>query len=334
MGIDGIVIVNKEQNMTSHDVVSKVRRIFGTKKVGHTGTLDPMATGVLPVCIGKATRIMEYLDLDMKEYLCTLKLGVETDTRDVWGTETARVSAEAVNAVTEADVTAALEPFHGVIRQVPPMYSALKVNGRKLYEYARAGETVEIKEREIYIPKLSIIKVELGCGYESSVTFSVVCSKGTYIRSICQDVGERLGVHAAMSALVRKASGAFSLEDSVTLAELSEMGEQQREALLWDIPMPLVQFGKLELSTAFDARRLINGMPVWTSHCKFLEEPAYGEKEFPLPMRQEFGRAYLAYGPVDQAMEQACDQVFLGVVFADEANENVKADKVFYTGNQ
>lgn len=321
---DGIIIINKQQNMTSHDVVAQVRRIFGIRRIGHTGTLDPMATGVLPVCVGRATRIMEYLDLDLKEYRCSMKLGRRMDTQDVWGQETARVSPERVNLIRREDVEAAFAAFHGVISQTPPMYSAVRVNGKKLYEYARAGETAEVKARKIYIDRLAIEAMDLGRGYESTVTFSVRCSKGTYIRAICEEAGERLGVYGAMSALIREASGAFRIEDAVELAELAVMDKKHRERLLLNIPDPLVHFGELEVQE-YDARRLLNGLPVWIDHCTFGSEPEYRNKEFPLPIRPEFRRAYRAFGPVEGK------KTFLGVVFADEAYENVKADKIFYT---
>ena len=145
---DGILNINKPQGVTSHDVVRDIRRLLGIKKIGHTGTLDPMATGVLPVCIGKATRITEYTDLDFKKYRCTLRLGQVTDTQDIWGEI---LEENSTAGITPDDVREAFSGFHGKISQKPPMYSAVRVGGRRLYDYARAGETVEVKEREVYI---------------------------------------------------------------------------------------------------------------------------------------------------------------------------------------
>ena len=195
MNFNGIIVIDKEQNMTSHDVVGRVRRILGTGKVGHTGTLDPMATGVLPICVGKATRIMEYLDMDFKTYRCSMLLGKETDSRDVWGGVLSSVQEAAVNEVREEEIREVFSSFRGLISQKPPIYSAVRVDGKRLYEYAREGKDVEIPSRNVYIKQLEIEEVRVGRGYESSVTFSVTCSKGTYIRSICHDAGEKLGVH-------------------------------------------------------------------------------------------------------------------------------------------
>ena len=182
---DGILNINKPQGVTSHDVVRDIRRLLGIKKIGHTGTLDPMATGVLPVCIGKATRITEYTDLDFKKYRCTLRLGLVTDTQDIWGEI---LEENSTAGITPDDVREAFSGFHGKISQKPPMYSAVRVGGRRLYDYARAGETVEVKEREVYIRGLEIEQMDFAHDSDvKKVTFTVECSKGTYIRTICED---------------------------------------------------------------------------------------------------------------------------------------------------
>ena len=155
---NGILNINKPQGMTSHDVVYRVRRALGIKRVGHTGTLDPMCTGVLPICIGTATRVTEYLDLDFKTYRCSMILGKITDTQDIWGE---LLEERPLDGITEEDVRNAFSSFSGVIMQKPPMYSAVRVNGRRLYEYARAGEEVKVKERKIYINSLEIEKIDL-----------------------------------------------------------------------------------------------------------------------------------------------------------------------------
>jgi len=235
----GILNIDKAQNMTSHDVVSAVRRITGIKRVGHTGTLDPMASGVLPVCIGKSTRIMEYLDLDLKTYRCTMILGIDTDTQDIWGTE---ISRRAVD-VSEDDVRRVFSAFSGLITQTPPMYSALKVNGKKLYEYAREGKTVEVKSRQIYIHKMIIEDVDLS-GEEKKVTFIVECSKGTYVRTICRDAGEALGCGAALCALERIQSGIFSVGDAIKLEDLQKTSREQLQSMLIPSWAPLIHFGR------------------------------------------------------------------------------------------
>ena len=174
---EGILNINKPQNMTSHDVVSVARRTLGMKKIGHTGTLDPMATGVLPVCVGKSTRIMEYLDMDLKTYRCTMELGLQTDTQDIWGEVLERKPV----TCTQEQVKEVFSSFRGVIDQKPPMYSALKVEGKRLYEYAREGKTVDVKTRKIYIHALEL--EEIFPDGEKTVTFTVQCSKWSLWKS-------------------------------------------------------------------------------------------------------------------------------------------------------
>ena len=180
---NGILNIYKPAGMTSHDVVNIVRRVMGIRRVGHTGTLDPMATGVLPVCVGAAARITEYLDMDFKTYRCTLQLGKTTDTQDIWGQIIEERPAE---QVTEEAVRKAFAHFSGLIDQKPPMYSAVRVNGRRLYEYAREGKEIEVKTRKVFIRRLEILSFDKEA---ETVSFEVECSKGTYIRTICQDVG-------------------------------------------------------------------------------------------------------------------------------------------------
>ncbi len=323
METEGIININKEQNMTSHDVVGRVRRILGMKKIGHTGTLDPMATGVLPVCAGRATRIMEYLDMDMKRYRCTVKLGAETDTQDIWGTEICRADEAAVNAVTEADVIRGFSEFRGLVHQTPPMYSAIKVNGKRLYDYARAGEAVEIPCRDIFISDLVIEEMRLGAGYDSYVTFSAECTKGTYIRSICRDAGENIGVHGTMSSLTRTKSGIFDIEDAVSLGQLAEMSADEVGKAVHPIWEPLSSFGEIDVDRE-DAMRLVNGLNVWTSRCSFVRRPVYEGKEFHLPMRDEFKRAYNVFGEMPEGRR------YIGVAVADEEGANLFPDKIFY----
>lgn len=221
---DGVLIVNKHAGATSHDVVNDVRHLYGTKKVGHTGTLDPMATGVLVLLLGRAAKACEYLSADSKEYRARIRFGLTSDTEDTTGTVLTR--SEGRPALK--DVQAVLPSFTGKIRQIPPMYSALKVNGQKLCDLARKGITVERDAREIEIFSLTAHDTERGDEYLLDVT----CSGGTYIRTLCADIGERLGCGAVMAALERRRTGSFSIGESHTVAELREMDEGERLSLL------------------------------------------------------------------------------------------------------
>ena len=215
----GIVIVHKEKGFTSHDVVAKMRGICGQKKIGHTGTLDPEATGVLPVCLGNGTRLCDMLTDRDKEYVALLRLGVETDTQDMTGTILARRPVEA----GEQQVREAVLSFQGSYLQTPPMYSALKVNGKKLYELAREGKEVERQAREVQIEEIEILDMHL-----PTLQLRVVCSKGTYIRTLCADIGQKLGCGGALESLVRTRVGEFSLKDALTLRQLQELRDQGR----------------------------------------------------------------------------------------------------------
>jgi len=211
--INGIIVIHKEAGFTSHDVVAKMRGICGQKKIGHTGTLDPAATGVLPVCLGNATKLCDMLTDKDKEYVTELLLGVETDTQDTTGEI---LSKREVN-VSEEQVQLAAESFIGAYNQVPPMYSALKVNGKKLYELAREGKEIERAARPVEIHELEILEMNLPV-----VKMRVACSKGTYIRTLCADIGEKLGCGGTMQSLQRTRVGSFSLEKALTLGELQE----------------------------------------------------------------------------------------------------------------
>ena len=215
--MNGIIVIDKEPGFTSHDVVAKMRGICGQRKIGHTGTLDPMATGVLPVCLGSATKLCDMLADRDKEYVAELLLGVETDTQDVTGQVLARCPVE----VQESQVRSVAASFVGEYRQVPPMYSALKVNGKKLCDLARAGKEVERKARPVQIYELEILECSLPV-----VRMLVVCSKGTYIRTLCADMGERLACGGTMQSLRRTRVGMFSLEDVCTLGELQRWKDE------------------------------------------------------------------------------------------------------------
>lgn len=214
--MDGVIIVNKPAGMTSHDVVNRIRKIFKTKKVGHCGTLDPDATGVLVVAVNKATKLLQFLTADNKEYIATLSLGTATDTYDASGKVTA--TKEYV-PISDKKILACLNSFVGEQEQIPPMHSAIKVKGKKLYEYARNNETVEIPKRVITIDYIELISI-----VDNLVKFKVGCSKGTYIRSLCFDIAKKLDYPGHMYSLIRSKSGDFSLSDSYSLEEI-ENGE-------------------------------------------------------------------------------------------------------------
>lgn len=207
--MNGIINVFKPKNMTSHDVVNVLRKKTGIKRIGHTGTLDPMATGVLPICIGKATRVSEYLLNLEKEYVGELTLGSRTDTLDMEG----KVIESSNKEVTRYDIINCMNKYVGTIEQTPPMYSALKHNGKKLYELAREGKTVERPKRKINIYKLDILSIK----DNRKIIFKVNCSKGTYIRTLCDDIGSDLGTFGYMSYLMRTGSGSFEVQDSYSL---------------------------------------------------------------------------------------------------------------------
>lgn len=224
---DGILLVDKPAGMTSHDVVFRVRRLFGTKKVGHTGTLDPMATGVLVVLIGRAAKASEYVSHDEKAYTATLRLGLTTDTEDSTGTVLTTVPDEALPSFEK--MKAVLPRFRGDIQQIPPMYSALKVDGRKLCDLARAGVVVERKPRPVCIRTLEVTPI---AGETADYRMDVRCSGGTYIRTLCADIGTALGCGGVMASLRRTEAVGFSLDDCHTLDELEAMDDAARHACL------------------------------------------------------------------------------------------------------
>ena len=211
--MNGIILVDKPQGWTSHDVVAKLRGITGQRKIGHTGTLDPEAEGVLPVCLGRATKVCDLLTDRDKTYEAVLFLGIRTDTQDVTGTVTDRGD---VQGITREMVEQAAHKYVGEYDQIPPMYSALKVNGKKLYELAREGKTIERKARRVRIYELEILEEAL-----PRVRLRVRCSKGTYIRTLCDDIGADLGCYGCMEALLRTRVGPFALEEACRLEEVA-----------------------------------------------------------------------------------------------------------------
>lgn len=244
--INGIIVINKERGFTSHDVVAKMRRILNTKKIGHTGTLDPEATGVLPICIGKATRVCDMILNSDKEYIAEIKFGITTDTQDVFG----NILSERKVSLESEKIKEAVMAFEGKISQLPPMYSAVKIGGKKLYEYARKGVEVERKPREVEIKKITLLNSD-----KDTAKIRVLCSKGTYIRTLCSDIGEYLNCGACMTSLVRTKSAGFDIENAYTLEYLEKNGFEscllKTDTVFMDLPSLKVDD---EIKT-----RLING---------------------------------------------------------------------------
>lgn len=213
--MDGVLIINKPKGFTSHDVVNILRKALNTKKIGHTGTLDPNATGVLPILIGKATKISKYLIEHNKTYIATISLGEKTDTGDDQGNIIEKdLNFQNISCKQIGDV---LKTFIGKQKQIPPIYSAIKINGKKAYEYARKGQTVELEPRNIEIYSIDLIKIE-----NNEITFEVSCSKGTYIRTLCEDIAKKLGTIGYMKELTRTNVNEFKLENAVTIDEIKE----------------------------------------------------------------------------------------------------------------
>ena len=253
MDVSGIVIVNKHAGVPSNDIVIKLRRLFGTRQVGHTGTLDPMATGVLPVLIGRAVKASENITAENKRYTAHLKLGITTDTEDTTGT----VLSKTDTLPKEEDVLAVCADFVGDILQTPPMYSALKVNGRKLVDLAREGITVERQARPITVHSLKAVKLA-----EDLYELDVSCSKGTYIRTLCADIGAKLGCGGAMARLTRTESGPFSLAEACTIEQLEAMTEAERAACVIPLENFFLDCPAVDLP-AFYARLARNGCEIY-----------------------------------------------------------------------
>lgn len=245
--MNGIINLYKPSGITSFEAVSKVKRILGEKKVGHTGTLDPLASGVLPICIGKATKLVDYIMQGEKTYRVKMKLGEKTDTYDKEG----KLISESKITCDLNEITYAIMSFRGEIMQVPPMYSALKVNGKRLYELARMGVEVERKARKINIYDITIQNIDI-----PFATFTVRCSKGTYIRSLCFDIGEKLHCGAVMYELERCASGIFNIDDSVKLENLTK--ENASEKII-PIDKCLCKYPIVKFDEKFE-KLLINGV--------------------------------------------------------------------------
>lgn len=251
--VTGIFILNKEEGLTSQSAVNRVKRLFGAEKAGHTGTLDPMATGVLPVLLGRAVKASEFMLSSDKHYRATLRLGMTTDTEDTTG----EVLSRADTLPTAEEVFAAADAFRGEILQTPPMYSALKQNGKKLVDLARAGITVEREPRQITVRRLTLRQLS-----PSDYEMDVVCSKGTYIRTLCADIGASLGVGGVMASLCRTEAAGFSLSDAHTLKEAEVLSDEGRRALLFPVERVFLSLPKVTLPPFF-ARLARNGAPIY-----------------------------------------------------------------------
>lgn len=257
--MNGIINVYKEKGFTSFDVVAKLRGILKQKKIGHTGTLDPDAVGVLPVCLGSATKLCDLLTDKTKEYVAEFVLGKETDTQDITGVV---LNEKKVNC-TQEEIIQVIQSFVGDYEQLPPMYSALKVDGKRLYELARQGKEVERKKRPVTFYEIEILNMEL-----PYVTMRVLCSKGTYIRTLCHDIGQKLGCGAAMTALERTRSGQFTKEQAYTLEQIEKIRDQEEldsiilpvDTVFEDLP-ELVVKGEIK-------KKVLNGNLISYSECQ------------------------------------------------------------------
>ena len=295
--VNGIINVYKEKGYTSFDVVAKMRGIFGQKKIGHTGTLDPDAQGVLPVCLGKATKVCDLLTDKDKVYKATMLLGIQTDTLDISG----KVCNKAVVNVTEQQVRDVISTFVGTIEQVPPMYSALKVNGKKLYELAREGKTIERKARKVSIYDITIDEICL-----PEVVMTVSCSKGTYIRSLCDDIGTKLGCYGCMKDLLRTKVACFDIGDAYKISEI----EKLKESIV--LPVDMLFENIPAVNTVLMAQKLIengNRIPAEMINADGNKQRKYDDE----------GR-YIIYNPEDS---------FVGIYTYKAETDDFKPVKIF-----
>lgn len=298
--ISGVINIYKEEGFTSFDVVAKLRGILKQKKIGHTGTLDPAATGVLPVCLGMGTRLVEHLTDKTKEYVCEMRLGVTTDTEDMTGTV---ITQREVNC-TEAEVRSVCESFVKTYEQVPPMYSAIRQDGKHLYELARAGVEVERKGRSVTILALEILQIDLPV-----VTMRIECSKGTYIRSLCRDIGEALGCGASMEHLERSRSGEFTKESALTLEQVEKL---VRAGKIAEYVLPIEHFYE-DCQALYvlpeEKKRIDNGNPL-TDRC-FRDAP----------LRPKDGERFRVYNT---------ELVFCAIYRYSEERGNYRPENMFF----
>lgn len=296
--INGIINVYKEKGFTSHDVVAKLRGILHQKKIGHTGTLDPDAVGVLPVCLGRATKLCEFLTDHDKVYEAELRLGITTDTEDTTG----KVLCEKEVRVTQDEVLEAICSFVGEYQQIPPMYSAIKVEGKKLYELAREGVVIERKPRPVTIYDITVLEMALPV-----VKMRVHCSKGTYIRSLCRDIGEKLGCGGCMSSLVRTKVAQFEIENSLTLSEIQKLSDENKiENNIVTIDSIFTEYQEITVSKEYN-RLIYNG--------NMFSPKAVKEKE------AQDGSLYRVYSEKRE---------FIGVYQYDDSKKMFTPVKIFY----
>lgn len=296
---NGIINVYKEKGFTSFDVVAKLRGIIGQRKIGHTGTLDPEAEGVLPVCLGNGTRLVDLLTDKHKEYIAELILGVETDTLDMTGT----VLNKKPILMSEDDIKAVIMGFVGEYDQIPPMYSALKVNGKKLYELAREGKEIERKARRVSIDEIEILEMKLPV-----VKFRVVCSKGTYIRSLCADIGEKCGTLGTMQSLIRSKVDTFTMEEAHTLQEI-ENAKKTGNLADWII----------SVDEMFPTLHRVH-----VKEC-FMIALSNGNKLLPSFLREE----HLSFSEGEELLVYSSDDIFYGIYCYHNVNGEMKPVKMF-----
>ena len=302
--MDGMINVFKPRGITSHDVVNRLRKILGTKKIGHTGTLDPNASGVLPICIGKATRISEYLLDSSKEYISELTLGYETDTQD----EDGIVINASSKTIENEDIVSSISSFRGEIMQIPPMYSALKVKGRKLYELAREGKTIDRAPRQVTIYNIDILDII----DNRKIVYLIECSRGTYIRTLCDDIGKKLGTYGYMSYLIRTRVGNFKIEDSVSLEKIEHKKlDNKLEDILISIDTALDYYPKVIISEKL-YKQISNGVII--------------------PLNEENNESYDVEFDIYRVYCKN-DFIGLGKIVNEENNKLLKMDKVLLQGD-
>lgn len=308
---EGILNINKPQDMTSFDVIAILRKKLGIKRIGHFGTLDPMALGVLPVAVGKATRVMDYLDVDMKEYIAEVKFGILTDTDDITGNTIEEVDA---SCITEEVLKEKLECFKGVISQTPPRYSAIKVHGKKLYEYARKGQEIEIKSRRVFINEIELVEFSFNEKNHPLAKIRISCSKGTYIRAIARDLG------GTLISLLRTKSGMFSIENAVSIGKISEMKKSEILNLMEPVDSVLAIFPKVTLGK-WEGELFSHG--VYLNPHQWSPEDEGGRNsflaDFPLGAPETYKRLFRVYD---------FDGSFIGTGLSGP-DCGLKADKIF-----
>jgi len=308
--LEGVLPVWKPADWTSHDVVARVRRLLGLRRIGHSGTLDPAATGVLPLCLGRATRLVEYLQLLPKTYDVTMVFGYATDTEDDTGTVVERVDCVEIG---ESDIRATILSFVGRIEQTPPLYSAVKVGGKRLYEWAREGKTVERKSRVVTVYAIRNVSVYPDKPYPTA-RFEVICSKGTYVRSLCTDIGRKLGVPATMRALVRTAVGPFDRGACVMMEELeSQSADGGWKERLVPIDRAVGHFPSVALTGAAAASASV-GRPIPLGLVSLSQGIDVSESGI-----------VRVYGP---------GRVFIGLFRIDRASEMLRPEKIFTAGGE